>query len=311
VLGVRSSDFRPFRLGSAGGLALAVVLGKDTVQAWDVAADRAVGPAHPGGPSSGGIAVLSSGLAVADVDGRAVLCSTRGLPALLGETSPVVVADLGTGESLAAVRVTEPRTLATAVLDGAPVVMVLDNDGSLTRIDLRTLTTTGPPVRLPKATILSSVEVTELGGTAGVVITSITGPATVYDAASLQEVADFPALVNVVAELNGDPVALGAAGGLLVARPGEQRPRTIEAPGSGQVTATDVGGRLVAAVGFRTGDIALYDVGAGTRIGSPLTGHQAEITQLGIVALGDRPLLVSAAADNAIRVWDLAVHAHG
>jgi WD40 repeat protein len=42
-----------------------------------------------------------------------------------------------------------------------------------------------------------------------------------------------------------------------------------------------------------------------------LTGHVAEITQLGVVSSGDRPLLVSAAADNTIRVWDLAVHAYG
>jgi hypothetical protein len=31
-------------------------------------------------------------------------------------------------------------------------------------------------------------------------------------------------------------------------------------------------------------------------------GHEAKITQLGVVSSGDRPLLVSVAADNTIRV---------
>jgi serine/threonine protein kinase len=59
------------------------------------------------------------------------------------------------------------------------------------------------------------------------------------------------------------------------------------------------------------GELAGYDVPSGSRLNAVLTGHQAQITQLGIVRSGQRPLLISAAADNTIRVWDLAVHAHG
>jgi hypothetical protein len=50
---------------------------------------------------------------------------------------------------------------------------------------------------------------------------------------------------------------------------------------------------------------------AGERMPALLTAHEAAITQLDVVHSGERPLLVSAAADNTIRVWDLAVHAHG
>jgi WD40 repeat protein len=102
---------------------------------------------------------------------------------------------------------------------------------------------------------------------------------------------------------------MGAGSALAISPPGEP-PRLIEVPGCVGVTGVVVDGRGIAAVGLRSGEIALYDVVTGDRLNVLLTGHQAKITQLGVVNSGDRPLLVSAAADNTIRVWDLAVHAY-
>ncbi|WP_281287900.1 hypothetical protein [Pseudonocardia hierapolitana] len=42
-----------------------------------------------------------------------------------------------------------------------------------------------------------------------------------------------------------------------------------------------------------------------------MTGHEAALTALGVADLNGRPILVSGARDNAIRVWDLAVRAAG
>jgi hypothetical protein len=64
-------------------------------------------------------------------------------------------------------------------------------------------------------------------------------------------------------------------------------------------------------VGLRSGDIGLYDVVAGERMNAVPTGHEATISQLGVVRSGGRPLLVSACRRNAIRVGHLAVHASG
>jgi WD40 repeat protein len=76
-------------------------------------------------------------------------------------------------------------------------------------------------------------------------------------------------------------------------------------------TAVQLSGRLVVVGGSATGGIALHDAASATPIGSALTGHAARITVLQVVRLGERSVLVSAAQDNAIRVWDLAVRAHG
>jgi serine/threonine protein kinase len=62
---------------------------------------------------------------------------------------------------------------------------------------------------------------------------------------------------------------------------------------------------------FERGSIVLRDVDTGRPLGAPLTGHEAALTALGVADLNGRPILVSGARDNTIRVWDLAVRAAG
>jgi WD40 repeat protein len=75
--------------------------------------------------------------------------------------------------------------------------------------------------------------------------------------------------------------------------------------------AVPLDGRLLVAAATEAGEIVLHDVGAGTAVGSPLRGHEARISTLAVVPVGDRPVLVSTSLDNSVRVWDVAVHAHG
>jgi len=42
-----------------------------------------------------------------------------------------------------------------------------------------------------------------------------------------------------------------------------------------------------------------------------MAGHEAHITALGVTDLRGTPILLSAAEDNSIRVWDLAARAAG
>jgi WD40 repeat protein len=82
--------------------------------------------------------------------------------------------------------------------------------------------------------------------------------------------------------------------------------------GGSRVSALAVlDGRPVVACEGERGSIVLRDVDTGRPLGAPLTGHEAALTALGVADLNGRPILVSGARDNTIRVWDLAVRAAG
>jgi hypothetical protein len=194
--------------------------------------------------------------------------------------------------------------------EGGPALLLLDADGGLARIDLttRAVTATAPPV---PDSFLGSVMTADVGGTPCVLVVGI-GAVTAFDATSLAKVAAWPWLVQAVDGDDGRPLGVGVAtGAALAVSPPDEQPRLIDVPDCVDVTATVIDGRGIAAVGLGSGQIALFDVVTGNRLNALLTGHQAKISQLGIVHSGERPLLVSAAADNTIRVWDLAVHASG
>jgi WD40 repeat protein len=81
--------------------------------------------------------------------------------------------------------------------------------------------------------------------------------------------------------------------------------------GSRVSTFAVLDGRSVVAHEGDRGVIIIRDVDSGRQLGAPLTGHEAALTRLGVADLNGRPILVSGARDNAIRVWDLAVRAAG
>ena len=69
--------------------------------------------------------------------------------------------------------------------------------------------------------------------------------------------------------------------------------------------------RPVLAVPGEQNTVILRDLDSGAPLGAPLSGHEAELTTLGVTDLHGRPVLVSAARDDSIRARDLAVRAAG
>lgn len=312
AVGIRSVELSPFVVAAVGGSAVAVVLTTEGFQGWDLGTDTPIGPLQSRDVTTG-IATDTSSIALADVDGTPVLCS-----AAFGEPA-IALTDLRTGAPWgppitptgAAVEV-----VAVAVVDGSAVVLSVDENKALARTDLRTARPLGPPVPYPDVNELWRLEVYELGGrpcvvTGSDVMTADPLVTTVRDVATL-DVVGRGELLAALGELDGTPVALSGIGAQVrvVDLASGNLVRDIPAPAS-VVTAVELSGRLVAVAGGETGEIALYDVATATRIGAPLTGHEAKVNALRPIVLGDRPVLVSAAQDNAIRVWDLAVRAHG
>jgi hypothetical protein len=313
AVGIRSVELSPFVVAAIGGAAVAVVLTTRGFQGWDLGSDTPIGPllSHD---VTDGIATDTSSIALVEVDGRAVLCS-----AAFGEPA-IALTDLETGAPWGSPLVptgAKVEVITVALVDGKPVVLSVDENKVLARTDMRTARPFAPPVPLPDVNELSPLIVHELAGRPCVVTGSdvLTSPdplaSTVRDVATL-DVVGRVTLVDGLGVLDGTPVALSGTAAqvrVLDLASGDLR-REVPADAS-VLTVLELSGRLVAVTGGDKGEIALHDVATATRIGVPLTGHEAAINALSTIWLGDRPVLVSAAQDNSIRVWDLALRAYG
>lgn len=318
ALGIRTADRTPFIVAAVGDTIMAVVQDDKSFQGWDLRADMAVGPRLPRGVAPlGGLGVseaIASDLgstALIDVDGVPVLC------ACTFSSPEVAMLDLRTG------RVVRPaftptggqlRTLTATVIGGAPVLIAVDREHRVARTDLRTGRPLGPPVAVPALSDLSPPEVVPLSGRTGLSVQpglKIT-ERVLLDAATVTEIGRFEGLERAITELDGRIVVVGAWGVISIRDLATGRSvRQIPAPTTFGVTVAVIGGRPVAVAGSETGELTLHDLVGGVAIGTPLTGHTGQITAMRVVALGERPVLVTAAQDNAMRVWDLAVHANG
>ena len=209
AVGIRSVEMFPFVTGAIGGSPVAVVLTTEGFQGWDLASDKPIGPLLSRDVSDG-IALDTSSIALADVGGSAVLCS-----AAFGEPA-IALTDLRTGAPWGPSLVptgAAVEIITTTVVDGAPVVLSVDKNKALARIDLRTSRLLGPLVRHPEIDELWPLEVVELAGRPCVVTGSdvVTSPdpsrSTVRDVATL-DVVGHAELLAAVAELEGTPVVL-------------------------------------------------------------------------------------------------------
>lgn len=76
----------------------------------------------------------------------------------------------------------------------------------------------------------------------------------------------------------------------------------------GRIVAMDtatVGGRLVAVTGAEDETVRIWDIDAGTPIGTPLVGHGSKVEAVRTTVLRGRDVAVSAGRDGTVRVWDL------
>jgi hypothetical protein len=305
ALSVRSTNPYPFRTTQVNGLPAIIVSGHSRVmQLHDLTTDRAIEM-----PLIHSLDVED--VEVADVDSRPiVLAAARtdgGGSDSGGEISAFELqtpARMPVGAHGAYV---DGLTAATA--GGRPIAATIGGE-LMRRWDLRTGAPLGPP--MPAQGLLGRVSMStfvvegraHLVADGGFVMY-------VWDLETGEQVAQ-PLAVGGITELDGAPVVVSARRGLVVTdlHSGAEVRRHDGPPAKLSVVAV-VDGRPVVVTDGEQNTIVIRDVDTGQQLGAPLVGHQAELTRLGVADLHGRPVLVSAANDNAIRVWDLAVRAAG
>lgn len=177
-----------------------------------------------------------------------------------------------------------------ARLDGRPVVVGLGDDGVLRRWHFDDGSPLGDPVPpLAEGATALTTEFTRLGSRDVAV-----RPGADFRFADVLDLATAETLGTVVSgagsliEIDGAPAWLLLSEGTL---------QVFDLSGSDTPIRTlPVGGRILT---------------TGAVVGSPMAGHAAAISGWGVTEVDGRPVLVSAALDNTIRVWDLPFRAAG
>jgi WD40 repeat protein len=199
--------------------------------------------------------------------------------------------------------------LTAATAGGRPIAATIGGE-LMRRWDLRAGTPLGPPVPAPGLVGRASMSTfvvegrTHLVADGGFVMY-------VWDLETGEQVATPPTAGGITV-LDGAPVVVSARRGIVATdlHSGAELRRHAAPPAKLSVVAV-FDGRPVVVTDGEQNTIVIRDVDTGQQLGAPLTGHQAELSRLGVADLRGRPVLVSAAEDNAIRVWDLAVRAAG
>ncbi|MGH3807071.1 MAG: hypothetical protein ACRDRU_10645 [Pseudonocardiaceae bacterium] len=71
------------------------------------------------------------------------------------------------------------------------------------------------------------------------------------------------------------------------------------------VATTVLDGRPVAVTGSWDTTVRVWDLGTGSPIGDPLTGHTDTVGAVATAVLDGRPVAVTGSWDTTVRVWDL------
>ncbi|WP_051864863.1 caspase family protein [Streptomyces griseus] len=290
------------------GRPIAVTCSRDTtVRVWDLTTGRAVGEALRGHSAA------VHAVACTELDGRPVAvsgswdetlriwdlttgqavghpiegagsvntlaCTTvDGRPvAVTGSTRELCLWDLTTGQRLSRLNDDDHTwyfTVTCAELDGRPVALSGERDGTLAVWDLRGL-------RLLAETEahdgwVSSVTCAVLNGRQVAVTGSQDETAKIWDLGTLGQVGSsltghaFPLLSVACAELAGQPVVITSA--------------------------------------YDT--VRVWDLAPRQLFGHPVIGHTQRILALDRAVVNGRPILVSASADDTVRMWDLTTGLH-
>jgi serine/threonine-protein kinase len=302
VLGVRSTSPFPFTTTQVGGRpAILVHATKGGAQLHDLVADREIGLPVPG------YEVDVNAAEIVAVDGREVLVTA---PA-----GKLAVIDLQTGNTVPVSTHESMDSFTAASAAGRSIAATVGyTDGIIRRWDLSSRSLleehtlpdavgTGPDLgtamldgRFCLVAQMVGRKVTHVWDAVTgepVVRANATGELTVLDGA--------PVLVSATDRIEVIDLHTGAVA----------RRHDTGGDGFRARAVALVDGRPVVATEGERGTIVVRDVDTGRQLGAPMTGHEAALTALGVADLNGRPILVSAARDNAIRVWDLAVRAAG
>jgi hypothetical protein len=297
TLGVRSISPFPFSTTQVGGApAIFYKDLEDEVRLRDLTTDRELGGAVK---SSVEVAAVEA----VDVDGRAVVVASTG-------DGEIVGIDLATWQGGP---IGEHGTyvwgLTAATVGGRSIAASIGGE-VVRRWDVRTRTPLGEPLPAPGGNTLVRLTTVSIKGRLCLYASGAGGNLSyVWDLETGEQVA-APNTSGEIIELDGVPVVVYTADGLQVTdlHTGALVRRHDIGP-TGHSVVGVVAGRPVMAIEGEGHTIVLHDIDSGRRLGAPIAGHEAELTALGVADRGGRPILVSAAKDNTIRVWDLAVRA--
>jgi hypothetical protein len=305
VLGVRSTTPLPFSTTQVGGRPAILVVDTDSrTRVRDLLTDQDIGWPFP--PYE----VPVTKAEVIDVDGRGVLVSVN-------HGGLISAFDLQTWSRTEIGEHDGVPDLVAANAGGVPIAATsVHREGVVRRWDVRGRAPLGKPLELPEAGE-SAVELsTAVIDDRPCVVAQLIGRSLmrVWDAETGELVVRANA-EGYITTLDGDPVVVGIFRGFTVVdlRTGATL-RRHDADLDlliGPAAVAVVDGRSVLVTQGEQNTIVIRDVDTGQHLGAPIEGHEAALTQLGVADLNGRPVLVSAARDNTMRVWDLAARATG
>ena len=275
-------------------------------------------------------APLGVSSSAAGSDGPTVV-QHAGRSLLLGTTYDNVLRiwDLATGEPLPttfAGHTENIKSSAAGEVDGRGVVATSSYDNTTRLWDLDTGAALGGPLQGPPTGTFGVGSLSALRfipvDSRTLLVGSGDGMIHVWDVATGAEM--YPPIPDGFQWFNGLPVA--TVGGRVVAVAedesflGSDRRRwTVHDLATGATTGevvialpdpaavagvAEVGGRGVL-LAVEGDDVVMFDLATGSRVGEPLTGHEAKVYGMTVVPAGHRSLLVTAAEDRSVRVWDL------
>ncbi|MFE9360981.1 caspase family protein [Streptomyces olivaceoviridis] len=206
------------------------------------------------------------------------------------------------------------RTVACAELEGRPIAVTGEKDGTVRIWDLITSRPVGAPLAGHSQLVLT-VACTELEGRPLAVTCGGDGDLRVWDLATRLPLGVFHvglATAAVCTELEGRPIAVtgGFTGtvdmwDLATGRP-VGTPVVSREGGVRALACAELGGRLVAVTGGFDGTVRRWDLTAGRPLSAPLQGHEGAVLAVACTELNGRAVAVTGGRDGTARVWDLA-----
>ena len=304
ALGIRSTEMFPFLPGKSGETPVAAIVDMNhEIHVRDLVSDTDIGS-----PLKYSVLAYTC---LADIDGSTAVVRSTGKGTI--ETTDLRTG-LAVGTPIDAHQGAYVEGIVSGTLEGRPIAATVAADRTLRRWDLTTRTQIGTPIPLQGEGSRAGLGLITIGGRLTVHI-HVGSTVFLYEFVSGTLVPHADHIGHDIIEIDGVAVVVDPYGTDVRVRDmvtGAER--TIIKGGSGRVVdfaLTTIDRRPVVAMSWADNTIAIRDLATGSPLGRPLAGHEATITSLGVTDLRGTPILLSAAEDNSIRVWDLAARAAG
>jgi WD40 repeat protein len=237
--------------------------------------------------------------------------------------SPMTVTATGIGDLTTDVHTGDLMTgykdwvsrLALGQLDGKPIAVTGDEDGTVRVWDLTTRQQIGDPMTGHEGRV-SALALGQLDGKPIAVTGNRSGTVQIWDLTtrrSTRSMSGHEGGVSALAlgELDGTPVVVtGCGDGTVRIRDLTNLLHTGDLATSheGGVSALALGeldDTPVVVTGGGDGTVRIWDLSTWKQIGDPMTGHEGGVSVLALGQVNGMPVLVTGGGDGTVRVWDL------